>query len=194
MESLRALLDVLILHNKVIHIWNLFTNTMRVVIFFDFTISTSILVGFSLVSCVSTIMISFKQYHRIFLKKREMDVHAVATTLGFFGLTMFMYCALGQMVLNQCAMTSEELYSSCRWYAWPKPLQHNFLIIMKQMQQPLHIKAIGASSLECSLENYSNVNRFELIPIRFLSIKISIVHFQLLKFSYSLLTFMNSVR
>ena len=79
---------------------------------------------------------------------------------------MLVYCAVGQMVINQSANASDELYCSSGWYECPPHLRHNLVIIIRQMQQPMHMRGLGARSFGCSLENYSNVNLNRLIPAR----------------------------
>lgn len=87
------------------------------------------------------------------------DVPAFIVITLYILVMLFIYCAVGELVPTESAKFCEVVYNSTDWYDCPPGLRRHIVMIIRQAQQPLHLKGLGLMAYECSLENYTNVSR-----------------------------------
>lgn len=75
-------------------------------------------------------------------------------------ITLFIYCVVGEMVSDEFRNCCDVVYNSIEWDECSPQSRRYLVMIIRQTQQPLHLRSFGLGAWECSLENFMNVIYF----------------------------------
>lgn len=75
----------------------------------------------------------------------------------FCASTPFMYCHFGQIATGSYEKLADLLFG-CNWQQLPLNLQKFFVLMIENMQRPLHYHGFGVAIL--NLETFRNVNEY----------------------------------
>lgn len=91
----------------------------------------------------------------------------------------FLFCEYGEMVTNQFVKFNDAL-DQCSWYLFSIEMQHNFVVIVLNAQQPTTIRGYGNSL--CARESFKMVISFSVVKNATISIN---EHFMSIIFFHS---------
>lgn len=164
----KTIAEAVTLHLNILKAWKLLSNIMSPILFFEFSfagyILCSSLFGIASVSELNSCVISWRTFQKLLqgIDSGSTDKTLAAIFLATFNVgTLFMYCAVGEVVPSECAELSTTVYSSTEWYDKPPPARRHLVMFIRQAQQPLYLRGMELSVWECSLQNFTSVKKLD---------------------------------
>ena len=159
-------------HVEILQKWKLFIQAMSAVLFTEFSSSglalcSNFFVGLQVRFNASKRLLAtliFVIFQNIHSGSTQVALTMAAINI-FFLVELFLYCAVGETIPSENDRLREAIYSLTEWHIYSPQLRRSLVMIIRQTEGPLYMRAFGFSAWECSLQNYLNVFLFGVFLI-----------------------------